>query len=125
MFTDWKLLADKTDIGHSRTSVLNPLQWTLVILFLGLCILVAANADYWIILAVLICTLLCFALLAAAYIFFMFKNPDALRSEDFSLHKLAMEKGLYGDSIHGLNTIDASTGIVATKGKAPEEQQEL
>jgi hypothetical protein len=37
----------------------------------------------------------------AAYVFLLIKNPDALRSEEFSLSKMALEKGLIGDTTSG------------------------
>ena len=37
-----------------------------------------------------------------AYVFCLFKDRDALRSESFSLRKMEIEKGLYGDSDMGL-----------------------
>lgn len=36
-----------------------------------------------------------------AYIYLLLRDPDALRSEEFSLNKMALEKGLVGDSTHG------------------------
>lgn len=37
-----------------------------------------------------------------AYAFFAFKDPDCLRSETFTLNKIAMEKGQIGDNSQGL-----------------------
>ncbi len=36
-----------------------------------------------------------------SYLYFMFKDPDALRSENYSLEKLAIQRGLAGDSTSG------------------------
>ncbi len=38
----------------------------------------------------------------AAYIFFMIRSPDALRSEKFTLSKLAIEHSAKGDNLSGL-----------------------
>jgi hypothetical protein len=127
MFANWKLLANQTAIGQSRSSVLNPLQWVLVILLLGLGILVMAKADSWIIIGVGVCAFLDLAVLFAAYLYFMFKDPAALRSEGFSLQKLALEKGLVGDSLQGLKTIDAVTAslvVTAPEKKVVHEEQQ-
>jgi hypothetical protein len=96
----WQLLSKQTDIGQSRTSALNPLQWTLAILLLGLLILLWTGADKWIIVGLGVCVFGDVGLLAFGYFYFMFKNPDALRSEAFSLQKMAIERGLVGDSLH-------------------------
>ena len=37
-----------------------------------------------------------------SYIYFAMKQPDALRSEKFTLSKMAMEKNLIGDNRAGL-----------------------
>lgn len=44
------------------------------------------------------------AIYLGAYIYFMFKNPDALRSETFTLRKMAIEKSLHGDDLTGLTS---------------------
>lgn len=48
----------------------------------------------------------CFAftvlLLLGSYIYFMRRDPDALRSESYSLQKLAIEKGIFGDNLVGM-----------------------
>ena len=40
-------------------------------------------------------------LFGIAFLYFMIKNPDTLRSESFELEKMAMERGLLGDSLQG------------------------
>lgn len=47
-------------------------------------------------------------LFLSSYVYFMRTNPDALRSEQFSLSKLAIEKGLIGDTLSGLHPASAS-----------------
>lgn len=37
-----------------------------------------------------------------AYAFFAFRDPDCLRSETFTLNKIAMEKGQIGDGQNGI-----------------------
>lgn len=37
-----------------------------------------------------------------AYFYLLAKDRDALRSERYSLHKMAMEKGIYGDNLAGI-----------------------
>ena len=47
------------------------------------------------------------------YVFFMFKDSDALRSERYSLSKMAIEKGLIGDDIKGLLSADLAENIAS------------
>jgi hypothetical protein len=49
-----------------------------------------------------------------AYLFLLRRAPDALRSEGFTLRKMALEKGLIGDNLAGLfePTADLGAGSV-------------
>lgn len=95
-------LLQQANIGQSRSSVLNPLQWMLVILVFGVAVCLLAHSPSW--LVVLFAVMLCLVLILflCAYVYFASTNPDALRSEQFSLSKLAIEKGMVGDSLSGL-----------------------
>ncbi|HEY1801461.1 MAG TPA: hypothetical protein VGG46_11055 [Terriglobales bacterium] len=99
----WFQLAE---IGQSRSSITNPLQWTLVILIGGIilfwCIKVPPFVTYILVGAFVVV----FVIFVYTYLYFMHKQPDVLRSENFHLSKMAIEHGLLGDSIHGLLTAD-------------------
>ncbi|PSS71685.1 hypothetical protein AYI85_04930 [Shewanella algae] len=41
------------------------------------------------------------ALYLVAYLFCLFKDRDALRSETYSIQKMAIQKGFVGDDIYG------------------------
>jgi hypothetical protein len=79
--------------------VLNPLQWMLVIVVMGLGSVVGLRAPAWLVIvfAVLICVTVLFIL--AAFWYFMIREPSLLRSEDYSLAKHAMDKGLFPEEI--------------------------
>jgi len=103
MWSYFQSLLRQADIGQSRSSVINPLQWTLVITVAALLgVALEPHAPPW-----LVIFFACFvgvvgALLLVAYVFFMIKNPDALRSEKYSFVKTAIEKQMLGDSLTGL-----------------------
>jgi hypothetical protein len=59
-----------------------------------------------------------------AYIFFMFRDPDALRSERYSIQKMAIEKGLIGDDLHGLLEPDEEVTRPALGTAITDESQE-
>jgi hypothetical protein len=92
-------------IGHSRSSVLNPLQWALAISFCALLISAALHATPW--LSIFFATIggSLVIVFIWSYVFFTFKDPDALRSEKYSLVKTAIEKHLVGDSLTGLREV--------------------
>jgi len=60
------------------------------------------HAPYWIELPFLIVTLVVVIVYIGAYVFCLFKDREALRSETYSIQKLAIEKGYVGDSTAGL-----------------------
>lgn len=85
----------------SRSTVLRPLSW-----FLGICVTaviasVEAKAPSWV---TILFGSMCGAsaiLFLVAYVYCLFSDRDALRSERYSIQKLALEKG-YGDNFIGL-----------------------
>ncbi len=119
--TDYlRALLHRSDIGRSRSSITNPLQWALVILIGGIAAASEVHASAWIVSAMVIVFLVVVGLFLYAYIFFMHTNPDALRSEQFTLAKLAIEKQLIGDSVRGL--IEQVITEPASQDEHKEEQ---
>lgn len=51
------------------------------------------------------------ALYLGAYLYFMFTDKDALRSETYSIQKLAIERGLRGDDLTGVITLDTEQDV--------------
>jgi hypothetical protein len=102
--TDYlKSFLQKADIGQSRSAITNQLQWAMVIL--GACTMLfwLARLPIWLVYTTGVSLFAVIALFMFVYLYFMFHNPDALRSEHFNLSKLAIEKGLIGDSLHGVS----------------------
>jgi len=58
-------------------------------------------------------TTVCIAVTIGAYFYFMFRNPDYLRSERFSLQKMAIERGIVGDNLQGIITERRQTSLSA------------
>ena len=48
----------------------------------------------------------------AAYWYFVFKNPDVLRSEHYLLYKKMIERGLIGDDASGLKKLEAEPQLI-------------
>jgi len=95
-------LLRQANIGQSRSAITNPLQWAMVILICGTALMWMAHVPMWVICLPAIGFALVLLLFLGAYIFFMTTNSDALRSESYSLSKMAIERGMVGDSLHGL-----------------------
>ena len=95
----------------SKSTVLTDLRWFIGIISSAFLISIGVKGPEWVT-AFLACILgLGCLIYFAAYIYFGLKAPDALRSEKFTLSKLAIEKSVTGDNISGF--IDpALTGTV-------------
>lgn len=65
--------------------------------------MVALKVDppNWIIVFIAVILALACLLYLAGYVFFGIKSPDALRSEKFTLSKLAIERSVTGDNLAG------------------------
>jgi TRAP-type uncharacterized transport system fused permease subunit len=107
MWPFFKSLLQQAQIAQSRSSVINPLQWTLLILVVLLLALVTEHerTPPWLLVSAAVATGAVLLLLMTSYIYFMRTNPDALRSETFSIVKTALEKKYLGDSLTGLREI--------------------
>lgn len=86
----------------SRSTALQPLGWLCGILTSGLVIAASWRVPEWALISLtsLLCVTVTIYLMS--YIFYAIKNPDALRSEKYTLSKMAIEKNLIGDDKTGL-----------------------
>ena len=85
----------------SRSTALSPLGWLAVILVSGLLAAFTVHAPLWAQIGLAVAGGLCVMLYFGAYLYFMLKDPDALRSERFKLSKMAMERSKIGDTLQG------------------------
>ena len=106
-----KTLLHQASAQGSRSTALYPLAWAFT---LDLATLIAAiweRAPSWVpvLLAVLAAVLLGAYLIA--YFYFMVKNPDALRSENFTLSKMQIERSQIGDTSRGFQEIETVVSV--------------
>jgi hypothetical protein len=94
-------LLHHASVHGSKTTVLNPLIWLVGIELSGLVGLAGVDPHSRVI--VLLEWLLALSILGMllAYAFFAFRDPDALRSEKYTLTKMALQQGLRGDDLMG------------------------
>ena len=95
-------LLSHSDASGSRSTILKPLTWLLGILLATLLAAFRFGAPAWFCYLLAGIAILAVLLFFFAYMFCLFKDRDALRSESFSLRKMQIEKGLYGDNEMGL-----------------------
>jgi hypothetical protein len=125
MWQAFHSLINQANIGQSRSSVLNPIQWLLVILLAGTCLSLFLHSPLWLLTILAGGIVLALLLFLGAYIFFVRTNSDALRSESYSLTKLAIQNRLLGDSVTGIRDVPTSAppdSALATSEKAQQQQ---
>lgn len=118
----WQLvsvLREQINGALSRSDVLRPLTWLIGLFFLGEVGLVSAHADQWILLGVAIFFGLTVLLYLGAYLYCLITEPDALRSERYTLQKMAIQRGWRGDSDSGTFEV-AETNTTAVESAAKQ-----
>jgi hypothetical protein len=98
------LLQQATSSG-SRSTAMQPLCWLAGIILSGIIGSAYYNAPIWLLVTLAVFLGFCISLFLGIYTYFAIKNPDALRSEKFTLSKMAIEKNLIGDNNVGLTAI--------------------
>ena len=89
-----KALLSHSDASGSRSTILKPLTWLLGIILATLLAAFRFSAPAWFCYLLAGIAILAVLLFFFAYVFCLFKDRDALRSESFSLRKMEIEKGL-------------------------------
>jgi len=90
-------LLSQADARGKRSTVIDQLKWFVAIGVGGL----VTSAAWGNPVAVALCAgiVVVFGLLAAvSYVYFMFKDPDCLRSEEYALKQTMIREGIYGDN---------------------------
>lgn len=118
-----KSILEHATVNGSRSTVLKTIFGLISLLVSAALLGIWINAPNWVIIILVGCLLLSIGLFLFAFIYFMFRNPDALRSEKYSLQKMAIERGLVGDSLQGLVQPDEIKGslLLPSSGKTPPE----
>ncbi len=86
----------------TRSTALTDLRWFAAIVISALLISLKFNAPDWILYALISLLGLISLIYLGAYIFFAIYDRDALRSEKYTLTKMAIEKSITGDNLSGL-----------------------
>lgn len=102
------MLKEQMSATLSRSDVLRPLVWLIGILTFATAAFLYAKAPDWLLVMMAVSLFLSIGLYVFAYIYCLFIDRDALRSEKYSLNKLAIAHGIYGDSNIGIIEADAT-----------------
>jgi len=107
-------LREQMQADLSRSDVLRVLIWPILILTVALIAAAQADAPNWALIGIGTMAAAFLVLYAVAFIFLLIYDRDALRSEKYSLHKMAIEHGLIGDD---------KVGLIDTRDVRPTKQQ--
>jgi hypothetical protein len=104
-----------------------PLQWMTATSIVGLVALVVAKAEGWVIGTYMLVPIGLVAFSCVSYETHRRKNPDALRSERYSLRKIEIEKGMIGDDRHGIvdsEEVGRGPVVVQPQGRLADASEE-
>lgn len=121
----FKELLHKSDASGSRSTILKPLTWFISAIFAALVLLIKINSPQWIVIMVSVILIVSILIFLFAYMFCLFTDKDAIRSEKYSIQKLAIEKGIIGDSSFGIvadNSLKSSSQNLEIKNSEEEEK---
>ncbi len=90
----------------SRSDVLKPLAWLAGILLTAMVGMLWVKAPSWLTVLMAILLSVSIVLYLISYVYCLLRDPDALRSETYSLHKMVIERGLLGDNVTGVIDLD-------------------
>jgi hypothetical protein len=104
----YSLLAQSSSTG-SRTTALHPAHWLLGIVVGAELSAVKLGAPFGVLLMLAVFCGIAFAIEAFGFLYLLFKDRDALRSERFTIAKMQIEKGIMGDSVAGFRQVGGSS----------------
>ena len=69
------------------------------------------NAPDWVLILLGVSSVVVLVLEVVVYVYLLFNDPDALRSERFTIEKMRIERGLMGDTVSGFSRVRAADAI--------------
>ncbi len=111
------------DIGRSRSSTLNQLQWTMAILIAGIVAFQFAHAASWLSIFLAVLLALNFVVFFIAFLYFMRKRPHSLRSESFDYKMSELIQRRAGEMKAGL--YEEVSAVSELKVHAASDLQQL
>jgi heme/copper-type cytochrome/quinol oxidase subunit 2 len=96
------ILKGQMNATLSRSDVLKPLAWLIGILATLTVAAAIGKSPTWLLVIFAAFMAMSVCLYIGAYVYCLVHDRDSLRSETYSLHKMAIEHGVYGDSRIGL-----------------------
>jgi hypothetical protein len=103
---DLTALFSKALSNRTLSSVLYELKWLVGILIVGSILASRYGTLGWFAIGLGVLGLIVIVVFICVYIFFCKTNPDYLRSEKYSIDKMAITHGVYGDNRSGMKHVE-------------------
>jgi hypothetical protein len=107
----------------ARSSALSTLAKVLTVFGTTLLVAVSLKTDVWLLVTLSVFFGVVAATFLGLYVFFAIRSPDQLPSERYSLRRLEIEKGLYGDDRTGLLQPPAPFTVIEDQSRTPQFEQ--
>ena len=95
-------ILSKSDGSGAKSTVLKPLNWALSIMIVAFVWCIRSNIPLWVLIFLSILIGILFIVIIYTYLYCLFTDKDAIRSEKFTIQKMAIEKGILGDDLRGV-----------------------
>jgi len=96
----------------NKSTVLKPLRWLIGLSFSATLILAVSDSATWLLIVFMSLSVISVILFIFAYVFCLLKSPENLRSEKYTIQKMAIERGIIGDDIVGQIEIESKKDIL-------------
>ena len=120
-----KAFLEQASAKGTKATVLKPLAWMMSILIAASLSAFYFDVPQWLGVLFSIFASLTMLLYLIAYLYCLFTDKEALRSETYSIQKLAIEKGFVGDSISGQLSPPAQNIVRAIEAQQGAKDEEV
>jgi len=111
----------QASIQGSKSTILKPMNWILSIIISAIIATFYFPIPNWVSITFIVIFIILIIAYLIIYFYCLFNDRDALRSETYNVQKLAIEKGIIGDSATGILDLNKE---VETKLLLDEPQSE-
>lgn len=109
-----KMFLEQATAKGSRSNVLKPLYAMMAVCIAGVFATFHFSFPVWSSYFFAFFTFVTMSIYLMSYLYCLLKTPDALRSETYSIQKLAIQKGFVGDDLTGVVAVErtVSGGLI-------------
>jgi hypothetical protein len=108
---------------NTKSTVLKSLGWLVGILSATTVFSSKYSSYEWLVVLLAVLDALAVIVYIGFFMFFAFKDPDLLRSEKYSIQKMAIQHGLIGDDLSGLFKIPKIGDVPLLEGSKTDENK--